>query len=632
MRFFGLSPTEFSLLFATAAFLAVVFYLLSFRRRTAVMAAEPIWRRVLGRRRTPFRKLLALLLQILILFLLALALADPRIEREDPAPPVAVAVVVDTSASMSAIEGDRQRIDVARTLVERMAAALGPRDRMLLLAMDDRCRPLARWTADAGILRRAAAGLAAGAMPEDFESAVAFAASALRARPTGDRLQRRLVVIGDRFHSVPAGDLPGELLQVRVGRTRANLALTAFDIRRRSGAARGHEVFVEVTNTGRRDRRATLSLHTAETLLGAEDISVPGRDSWARSYFLEPVAADRLMATLTGRGGRSRVDRLALDDRAFALLPERQQRRVLLVTPGNLFLEKVLALDPTLSLEVIAPEAFGPGRLATVQAAVFDRFCPPSAKPAIYFAPPEQPGCPFGLGEAVTEPDLLPLRGDHPVTEQITLVDMRIGQARRLLPEPGDAELLADSGGPLVIARQAQDRKRVAFGFDLMRSDLPLRVAFPMLMHNCLVWFLGEQVDMGTAEHAVGGWSRLPDWVDADTRIVAPDGHRVGALALGGRWLLKLRQPGFYTIEGADQREVLPANFLQPSESSLPGGGPSGPGRLDWAPDAPLPQALHAGFDKEIPPEPPLQWPVILLAVAWLLLFDWVFFCFRILF
>ncbi len=632
MRFFGLSPTEFTLLFAAAAFLAVIFYLLSFRRRTAVMAAEPIWRRVLGRRRTPFRKLLALLLQILILFLLALALADPRIEREDAAPPVAVAVVVDTSASMSAVEGDRQRIDLARSLVERMAAALGPRDRMLLLAMDDRCRPLARWTADAAVLRRAAAGLSAGAMPEDFDAAVAFAASALRARPADDGLQRRLVVIGDRFHPAPAGELPGELLQVRVGRARANLALTAFDIRRRSGAARGHEVFVEVTNTGRRDRRARLSLHTAEKLLGAEDISVPGRASWARSYFLEPVAADRLMATLTGRGGRSRVDRLSLDDRAFALLPERRQRRVLLVTPGNLFLEKVLALDPSLSLDVIAPEAFDSGRLASVQAAVFDRFCPPSDKPAVYFAPPEQPGCPFGLGEAVAEPDLLPLRGDHPVTEQITLVDVRIGQARRLLPEPGDAELLADDGGPLVIARQAQDRKRVAFGFDLMRSDLPLRVAFPMLMHNCLVWFLGEQVDMGTAEHAVGGWTRLPEWVGADTRILAPDGRRVEALVLGGRRLLKLRQPGFYVLEQADRRAVVPANFLQPSESSLPGGGPPGPGRLDWTPEEPVPESLCAGFDEELPPEPPLHWPVILLAVAWLLLFDWVFFCFRILF
>lgn len=632
MRFFGLSPTEFTLLFAAAAFAAVVFYLLSFRRRTAVMAAEPIWRRVLGRRRTPFRKLLALLLQILILFLLALALADPRFERADPAPPVAVAVVVDTSASMSTVEGDQQRIDLARSLVERMAAALGPRDRMLLLAMDDRCRPLARWTADAGVLQRAAAGLSAGAMPEDFGAAVAFAASALRARPSDDGLQRRLVVIGDRFHPAPAGELPGELLQVRVGRARSNLALTAFDIRRRSGAARGHEVFVEVTNTGRRDRRARLSLHTTEKLLGAEDISVPGRAGWARSYFMEPVAADRLMATLTGRGGRSRVDRFSLDDRAFALLPERRQRRVLLVTPGNLFLEKVLALDPSLSLEVVAPEAFAPGRLASVQAAVFDRFCPPSDKPAIYFAPPEQPGCPFGLGEAVTEPDLLPLRGDHPVTEQITLVDVRIGRARRLLPEPGDAELLADDGGPLVIARQAQGCKRVAFGFDLMRSDLPLRVAFPMLMHNCLVWFLGEQVDMGPAEHAVGSWTRLPDWVGADTRILAPDGRRVEALVLGGRRLLKLRQPGFYVLEQAARRAVVPANFLQPSESSLPGGGPPGPGRLAWAPEAPVPEALMAGFDKEIPPEPPLQWPVILLAVAWLLLFDWVFFCFRILF
>ena len=83
MRFVGLSATEFTLLFSSAAFLAVVFYLISFRRRTAVLAAEPIWRLVLGRRRTPFRKLLALLVQILVLFLLSLPIVHAVVLLEE---------------------------------------------------------------------------------------------------------------------------------------------------------------------------------------------------------------------------------------------------------------------------------------------------------------------------------------------------------------------------------------------------------------------------------------------------------------------------------------------------------------------------------------------------------------------
>ena len=53
MRLFGLTPTEFTLLFCAAALLAVIIYLLAFRKRTVVVAADPIWRKIVGKRRTP---------------------------------------------------------------------------------------------------------------------------------------------------------------------------------------------------------------------------------------------------------------------------------------------------------------------------------------------------------------------------------------------------------------------------------------------------------------------------------------------------------------------------------------------------------------------------------------------------
>ncbi len=637
MRFVGLTATEFSMLFASAAFLAVLFYLLSFRRRTAVMAAEPIWRRVLGRRRTPFRKLLALLGQILILFLLTLARADPRLESEDVAGPVAQVLVVDVSASMGALEHEGTRLDQAIELAEGVADALGPRDRLMLMAMDDGCRPSTHFSADAEAVKRAARSLRPVAVAEDFERAVHFAASALRTEALDDRTRRRITVVSDRFHPAVALDQLDqaiELLQVAVGTPGGNLAVTAFDIRRRGGAARGHEVFCEVTNFGRRDRRVKLSIHTSSELLGEEDVDVPARGSRSRSYFLKPVSARRVMATITGLGGKNLADRFQLDDRAYALIPRRESRRVLLVTTGNLYLEKALQLDPSLEVDVVRPADFGPGLLRGYQAVVFEKLCPAVSTPAIYFAPeagPASPECPFSSSEAVEFPELLPLRGDHPITEGVTLVDVQISSARRLVPSPGDVELLADGGGPLVLARQRNGRKLVAFGFDVARSDLPLRIAFPLMMHNCLVWFLGQTVDLHSDEHAVGGLARLPEWVDSRTAIVDPRGRRVAPLTLGGRSLVKLRWPGFYEVGEGRRQAVVPANFHLPDESSLAGDRAVGKRRLVWSGGEP-PEMLVAGFDKNEYPEPPLQWPLVLLAVAWLLLFDWVFFCFRILF
>lgn len=634
MRFFGLTATEFSLLFSCAAFLAVVFYLLSFRRRRAVLATEPIWRRVLGRRRTPFRKLLALLLQIAILFLLSLALADPRLESQDAQPPVAAVVVVDVSASMSALDGDRDRLAEAVELIEALAAEMGPRDRMLLVSMDDGCRPLTSWVNDPDAIGEALVDLKRSAVGEDFASAVSFAASALRAEGLDPRARRRVIVVSDRFHEPPEEDLSPnqpELLQVTVGQPRGNLAVTALEVRRRGGAARGHEVFVEVTNYGRRDRRVKLSIHTPDQLLGEERVTAPGRGAFSQTYFLKPIAGERLLATLTAAQSRGQADGFQFDDQAYALIPKRESRRVLLVTSGNLFLEMALKLDPLVDVEIVKPAAFMAGKLSGFQAVVFDGLCPKTQIPAVYFNPPAGGGCPVGTADEVAFPELLPLRGDHPVSDGVTMVDVRIEAARRLVPEAGDVELLADAGGPLVLARERAGSKMVAFGFDVARSDLPLRIAFPLMIHNCLAWFLGERPDLGSADLVVGGLASLPDWAGPAAKLVDPRGRVADPLRLGGRSLLRLRWPGFYELSEGRRRAWLPANFHQPDESNLTGDRRIAPDRFTWQ-AGPPPAELTAGFDKTELPEPPLQWPLVLLAAAWLLVFDWIFFCFRILF
>jgi hypothetical protein len=163
------------------------------------------------------------------------------------------------------------------------------------------------------------------------------------------------------------------------------------------------------------------------------------------------------------------------------------------------------------------------------------------------------------------------------------------------------------------------------------KSDLPLRVAFPILLHNVLDWFLGEAVLGGFNESGVGDLMELPTWVDPEEGIVDPAGNRVAPREMGGKLLLRPRQPGYYSAQRGDRRWVSPVNFYLEDESLPEGDRREAPDRLRWRGDEP-PARVVAGFDKAEYPEPPLQWPVILMAIAWLLLFDWIFYVFRILF
>jgi Ca-activated chloride channel family protein len=630
MRLFGLTPTEFTLLFCTAAILAVIIYLLSFRKRTVMVAADPLWRKIVGKRRTPFRKLLALAIQLLVLFLLSLALGDPRILPGEAKLPVTMALVVDVSAGMGAREQGGTRLDRALELSAGIADAMGPRDRMVLMAMDDSCRPLVPYTSDPDAIKNALAGLQLTTVSEEAQKAVNFAVSTLTGTGFADDAVGRIVLVSDRFHAVQVP--PGlELVQVAVGESTENLAVTAFDVRPRGGAARGSEVFLEVANYGQRSRKARLSIHTKKALLGEEVLDVPAAGTVTRSYFLQPLQDDRVMATLTAARGGGPADGFTLDDRAYALTPEQSARRVVLVTEGNLYLEKALSLNPSIDVKVISPAHFRPEALAGAQAVFFDGICPPAPVHAVYFNPAQTSGCPFASDREVRFPALLPLRGDHPVTRGITLIDVQVQQACRLLPEPGDVELLSDEGGPLVIARERDSVRLLGVGFDVSKSDLPLRVAFPILLHNVLDWFLGEAAIGGFNESSVGDLVELPAWVDPREGIEEPTGNRIMPREVGDKLLLRPRVPGYYSAQQRKNQWVLPVNFYQEEESVLAGDRRESDGRVRWRAGEP-PGPVVAGFDKAEVPEPPMQWPIILLAVAWLLLFDWIFYVFRILF
>ena len=60
----------------------------------------------------------------------------------------------------------------------------------------------------------------------------------------------------------------------------------------------------------------------------------------------------------------------------------------------------------------------------------------------------------------------------------------------------GDGVVLARSPeSPMLVALERGKLRLLFIAFDLMASDLPLRVAFPILFHNTIEWFQPQRVE-----------------------------------------------------------------------------------------------------------------------------------------
>ena len=70
----------------------------------------------------------------------------------------------------------------------------------------------------------------------------------------------------------------------------------------------------------------------------------------------------------------------------------------------------------------------------------------------------------------------------------VDLSKVTVEEALRVRPLAAGKTLLESVQGPLIFLLEEPQRKAVFVGFDLFKTDLPLRVAFPLILANSLRW------------------------------------------------------------------------------------------------------------------------------------------------
>jgi Mg-chelatase subunit ChlD len=547
-------------------------YLLKLRRRRLPVPFARLWARVLKESATTalhrrLRRLLSLLVQLLVLGLILFSLTDPRLGASRKGR--SVVFLIDTSASMQARTGGRSRLDEAKAEARRLIRALQADDAAMVVALDGRPAPVGSFTADETELLHDVGALSPTDTAGDLARALDLAADALSGRENP-----LAILISDGGGEVPRDRPPGiELQYLPVGAPADNFAVTAFSVRRYRANQTAYEVLVEVESQATREKAMRLDLYQGGEVVQSERLTLKPGERVQRSYADLAGEGDLLEAQLASLDAGP-LDAFPLDDHAYAVLPERHQEKVLLVSGANLFLEGALLLDQNLTVEKIAPAAYDAAATAKYDAVVFDRFTPddPPRTHALYLDP-RGPSSPFPTRGEIAAPYVTDVRRDHPLMRWVALKDLNIARASRFQLQPGDVAVASSLRDPIIVARQRGSLKWAALGFPLERSDLPMRVAFPVLLINALEWFAGG--DAGVVDSLIAGRPlrlRPPHGADAvDTvqvrRLEEPRGAGLAPVH-DGRVSYYAEKVGFYELVAGDAVARFAVN-LDRSESRL---------------------------------------------------------------
>jgi uncharacterized membrane protein len=559
--------TPFAFLLFALSLPLVMLYFLKVRRRERRVPSLLLWAPALRDREASafFQRLQRdplLILQLLALLALTLALARPTATvMGDGARKVVV--VLDNSASMKARDVSPSRFDRAKAEAAALVRRLSEGAEVMVIESGVQPRVTAALSRD----RERALDAIWSAQPHDLPHRLPDAIRIARAL-VGEDKRAEIHVFTDGAFTLPAtpDTTDGRLRWIGVGQGGTNVAITNLAVRKQSYGSFDYQAFASLVNWTPEPRTFTFTL------------TIDDKPIAERSVTLEPSVRRSLVLPFThNAGGTVKAsidvrDDLEADNAAWAVLPPPRKIGVLLVSPGNLFLEKVLRTDPQVALEVRTPDQYE-GGMQGADVVVLDSVSPPRVGPGRFvFVNGVPADVPIEvLGRSTERPTVMDWDRNHPVMRHVEFSKVTIEEALRIRPLAAGRPLVDAVGGPLIYALEEQDRKAIFIGFDLFRTDFPLRVAFPLILSNGLRWLHPAGLDQASLQLSAGQPILLPvaHGVTAVT-VTTPGGRSVkGQITRGVASFTETDQVGIYTVASGRGEMRVAVNLTDVEESNL---------------------------------------------------------------
>ena len=529
----------------------IALYLL---RRKAARHEVPsllLWQRLEGAREAhkPFQKLRRqwlLILQLVLVTLLAIALmrpaglGGPNGER---------VMVFDISASMQAESQGRSRLAEATADALKWVDGIQEGDRLTIISAGQTVQQVLSRSADKSKMRAALESLAAENGEADMEGALSLALAMKRDLP-----DISIVVYSDTYRS------EDDKLQIHtVGQRENNRWVLSLQV---SEQQDGLTAFARIANYGE-----------------ACDVTVEGyADGLLFDIVTLTVEADAQQSVQMTVPGEPQVvwleikteDALMRDNVCYWVRQETAERKALLITQGNIFLEKALALREDLA--VYKASAADAVDMTGYDLYVLDGAVPetlPDTGSILAWKPSRSV---FSIDAGAEKQDAGRLRAaagsqGSLITQNLMLSDISL---RAYCPLSGGQSILTWGEDSLLNISEENGRRVAAIGFDLHDSNLSMKADFPILMQNLMDFLLPDPVTLVGAAVCGQPISLASDERTVSADIITPSGKTIPA---EGSVFTETGEVGVYTlrevrVDGQERRTAF-ALHIPLAESEL---------------------------------------------------------------
>jgi hypothetical protein len=550
---------------------------------------------------------LPLLLQILIAVLAAVSLAKPTwtyltVKKGN------MVIVIDTSASMKTKTGSGMRFDLARQKALDLIQERDPGQKILIMEAGSKSVVKSGFIENTRQAQDVIMKLRPSDAAANLEPAIYLALSFLD--PVKEDLLYLITDGAGKDFSALIKNHP-KIRPIIISGGKHNIGITKFEFRQQIDHSDQYEFLVEIKNFDPTARDCPVRLSIDGAGLFERVIAFDARE---QKMLIIPYSG---LISGIAEGTLNIDDDFSVDNQAYLSLNAANEIWVLLVSKGNHFLEKLLAAYPNFrvnSVKEIIPSSWRE-QTARHDIVIVDRMdFPQTDRGNFLLIDAYSPSIPILKTGHVRLPEILAWNRNSSLMANADISGLIVEEGAKLLANPQLQPVIESTRTGLMYVFETNALRAVLIGFDVTRSDLPLKIAFPVMMSNIFNWLNPHKLEFSTFQIQAGETFDI---------YLNPQTDSLYTRAPHEKWEkhpvkmnpFKYRNTGtvgIYTIAENGKERYFTVNLADESESDIAAMSP------DQLPE----QSRSPLISEEIAAQQPL-WALFILTGCALLMIEW---------